>query len=363
MKKALALVSLATLAAGSFGCALTDYPAMGVHNKSHGAVGCSSDDRIANTQQTLEAETRTLLYTSTLGQNGPSCSTGFDPGVTLNTVGHEDARDWNRFIADYVFFGEAQVFGTGAFAGTWILAGAKDLADGATRLNNYYSPNTGSFSCVGNSVDGRYGGPEGVIVADTLVRMPGLGLETVAVDGRTGSQFCGNIAAVSANRAANGYSTYWSFLARGGEGRLAATPIVRREGLAEFLNGGQMSVTVQGVTFTGKGSLQQDGSISVDLLGIAANGQAYQAEAPVHFTASAANGFRTVKVENVTDAEMVRLADFALAAGLTDRTWNLQGTAIPEFGVQAPAVEFLVSGTALRNFIDNAQPGIDRFGN
>ena len=364
MKKAITLLALGSLAAGSFGCALTDYPPMGVHNKSHGAIGCSSDDRIANTQNTLEAQTRSLLYTSTLGEaTSGACSTGFNPGVTLNTVSHQDARDWNRFIADYMFFAEIQVFGSGAFAGTWAMAGLKDLDDGSRRINTWYRPQTGAFSCIGADVDGRYGGGEGYLVADGLTRLPGFSVETIAVDNRAGSQFCSNIAAVDPNRAAFGYSTYWSFLGRAYEGRLSATPITRREGLASVLSGGTMDLTVQGVTVTVRGSINQNGSISADILGASANGVSYQAQNPVRLTIPAIGNFKTVKVENATDAEAVRGAEFAILAGLTDRTWNFQDTVVPELGVTLPPVELLVTEAGLRNFIDGAVPGTDRFGN
>ncbi len=364
MKKALTLLALGSLAAASFGCALTDYPAMGVHNKSHGVIGCSSDDRMANNQQTLEAATRSLLYTSTFGEaTTGSCSTGFDPGVTLNTVTNQDARDWNRFVADYVFFGEAQVFGTGPFTGTWMLGAVKDNADGSRRINSYFRPQTTAFSCVGDAVDGRYGGPEGLLVGDGLTRLPGLSVETLSVDGRTGNQFCGNIAAVSAHRASEGYSTYWAFNGRAYEGRLVFTPITRREGLANVLNGGTMDITVQGVTVTVRGNLNANGSVSADILGASANGVSYQAENPIRLTVPAVGNFKTVKVENMTDAEAVRAADFAIQAGLADRSWDFQGTIVPELGVKLPPVAMLVSEASLRRFIDGAVPGTDRFGN
>lgn len=334
MKKALLLTSLATLAAVSFGCALTDYPATGVLNKSQGLIGCQTDDRRANTQQTVELQTRDLLLTSSFHQGGipgGSCLTtgGFDPGVTLNNPDHQQARDWNRFDAAYIFLGEAQVFGSGPFAGTWMLGGVKDLDDGSRRIQSFYRPQTGAFSCVGSAVDGRYGGPEGVVIEGGLPdgRTPGLFPETIAIDSAPGLGWCQNIAAVAPERAASQYSTYWAFTGRSGEGRLAATPITRRAaaGLAPFLAGSPMTVNVKGVDITGSGAMNADGSITVSLLGMAANGQTYQAETPFRLTVRPDNNFRTVKVEFPNAAEASRLAEFALSANLTDQQISLAG--------------------------------------
>lgn len=356
MKKIL-LASLAALSAGSFGCALTDYPRMGVQNKSHGLIGCTTDDRIANSQQTFEPGTRDLLYTSSFGMACP----GFNPGVTLNQVSHEDARDWNRFLAVYNFFGEAQVTGFGQ--GTYILSGVKDLADGSTRINNFFTPQLG-FSCVGASVDGRYGGPEGVIAGDALGRLPGLRLDSVALDSSaTSVGFCSNLVAVSADAAANGFSTYWNSGARGGEGRIAATPVVRREGLASFLQGGTQTITLQGVSITGRGNLLPDGSIQATLLSLSSGQATYTAESPLTFTVQPENNFRAVKVENSNMAELLKLAQFAIDGGLTDREIQLGGTQILDAGYTFPDVSFLLSGETLRRFIETQAAPRDTFGN
>jgi hypothetical protein len=364
MKKALVLTSLGALAALSFGCVLTDYPNMPVQNKSHGLIGCSTNDRIANAQQTVEGGTRELLYTTTFG--GPSlggnCTTGFDPGVSLNNVSSQDARDWNRFNANWCFFGETQVFGVPG--GTWVLAGVKDLADGATRIDNLYTANTGAFSCVGDRVDGRYGGPEGVVFADEFGRLPGLRIDTIAIDHTsTTTEFCPNIAAVHPEAAANAFSTYWGQLARAYEGSLAATPITRRANLANLLNNGTESITFEGVTATGRGQLNADGSWTLELLSLQ-NGQAsYQAETPVKFTANPANHFKTWKIENANETEMVKLAQFGLDSGLAGHPISLAGKQIPEFGYTFGDVEFLVNPSALQQFVDaHSAPG-DGLGN
>jgi hypothetical protein len=361
MKKALVLTSLASLAAISFGCVLTDYPAMTVQNKSHGLVGCSTNDRIANAQQTVEGDTRELLYTTTYG--GPSlggnCTTGFDPGVSLTNVSSQDARDWNRFNANWSFFGETQVFGVPQ--GTWVLAGVKDLADGSTRINNLFTANVGAFSCVGDRVDGRYGGPEGVVMGDQFGRLPGLRIDVVAIDATSGpTEFCPNIAAVHPEAAANAFSTYWGQLARAYEGSLAATPITRRgANLANLLNQGTETVTVEGVDITGRGQLNADGSWTLELLSLS-NGQAsYQAESPLKLTASPANHFKTWKIENANETEMVALAQFALDADLAGRTISLAGKQIPEFGYSFGAIEFMLNPSALQGFIDAHTAPVD----
>jgi hypothetical protein len=361
MKKALVLTSLASLAAISFGCVLTDYPQMPVQNKSHGLVGCSTNDRIANAQQTVEGGTRELYYTSTFGDPfHPAgwCSTGFDPGVTLTNVSSQDARDWNRFNANWSFFGETQVFGVPN--GTWVLAGVKDLADGSTRINNLYTANTGSFSCVGDAVDGRYGGPEGVVMGDMFGRLPGLRIDTVAIDSTsTTTEFCPNIAAIHPDAALNPFSTYWGQLARAYEGSLAATPITRRANLANLLANGVESVTLEGVTITGRGQLNADGSWGLELLSLSNDTASYQAESPLKLTASPANRFKTWKIENASETEMVRLAQFALDSGIAGRNISLSGRQIQEFGYTFGDVEFLINPSALQAFIDQHSAPVD----
>lgn len=355
MKKALVLVSLASLAAVSFGCALTDYVAMPVQNKSHGLIGCESNDRIANSQQTVEPMTRDLLYTTTYGgpSIGGSCTTGFDPGVSLNFVSHADARDWNRFNANWTFLGEAQVFGVPN--GTWLLAGLKDLADGSVRMNSLHTDSTGAFSCVGDAVEGRYGGPEGVVYGDMFGRLPGLHIDAVAVDDSpTSLEYCPNLAAVSPDAAATAFSTYWGFTGRAYEGSLAATPITRRDGnLGNLLAGGTESVTVQGVTITGRGHLNADGSIRFELLGLSNGTASYQADSAVAITVNPANRFKTIKVENATEAEMVRLATWAVDSGLAGQSIDLTGVQIAEFGYTFPPVSFLLNRDALIRFAEN----------
>lgn len=372
MKKALVLGALASLGALSFGCVLTDYeaapgqaPFVGV-NKSHGLLGCQSDDRIANAQQTIESSTRNLVYTSTFGAGaGPNCPTGFNPGLTSNNISNQDARDWNRFIGPYVFFGEAQVFGTGG--GTYILAGAKDLADGNIRLNSYASAAVGNFSCVGSAVNGMYGGPEGQVASamltergDAAPRIPGLAIDAIALDNRLGAQFCPNIVAVNSDRitALGGYSTYWGLLGRTAEGRLRFTPVTRRDGLAGFFAGEQITTTVGGVDFTVSGQLNADGTVRATLEGMAADGVQYVAgENKVWFEVDPSNNFRTVAVHAEDRAELARLAEFALNAGLTDRNINLGGQVVPEFGVQLPNAQFLLNGDAFRQFINDVAAG------
>ena len=108
MRKALLLGSMASLAALSFGCAMTDYAAQTgsaayqtVPNASHGIIDARTHDRKANAQQTIESATRDMLYTNTRG---------FVPTATPgNFVNSEDARDWNRFIGSF-----APVQGAGA---------------------------------------------------------------------------------------------------------------------------------------------------------------------------------------------------------------------------------------------------------
>ena len=354
MKRALLLAAAAAVSAATFGCAVTDYPSLGVSNKSHGVIDCRSDDRIANTQQILEPATRELLYT-----NG---CIGNNPVVTLNGVDSQDARDWNRFVGTHSFFGEAGVLGAPGVQGMYILASVKDLPDGSTRINNYFGPDPNTLSCVGAVVDGRYGAPEGVIVGDALGRQPGLKVDSVFIDSTGGGaiEFCGNVAALSIDRATNGFSTYWSMGARAYEGRLASTPVTRREaqGLASFLGGGTLTATVEGVTITARGDLQADGSLAVSLLSLQAGGTTYDAAEPIRIVVDPSRGGRTSRT-HVTDAELVRLGQFALDSGLADRTIDLRGQLVPELGIRLPDASLRLSAETIRTFVTDHAPPTD----
>jgi hypothetical protein len=355
---------MATLAMLSVGCALTDYPVVTPgFNKTHGLPGCISDDRAANSQQTVERATRSLLLTAKDPVTGNTICPGFDPAFTTNTVNQQDARDWERFNAIYQFFGEAQVFGTGPFAGTWALSAVKDLDNGDRRINSYYTPGTGAFSCVGAAINGRYGGPQGVVDGDgypvngPTPRIPGWHVETIAIDRSTAitSDFCVNMVASTAFRAAAGYSTYWSFLARAYEGRVVFSPVTRRDGLAEFLNGGSITAQVGEVTVMTHGALNTDGTVRVYLDGLQTETTMYRAENPVYVDVDPSNGGRTIKVYP-TDAEARALAQFALDAGLTDREIALPAM-VQEFGISLPKATFFLVGDTLRGYLNDGSGG------
>lgn len=378
MKKALALLTLASLGALSFGCALTDYgsttpggPLMTTLNKSHGVIGCTTDDRFANAQQTIERDTRNLNYTLRDATGQTICPV-FGPSPSSTNVGHEDAKDWNRFNAAWVFLGEAQVFSPASLQGTYMMGGVKDLADGSARINSYYAAGTGQFTCVGGAVGGVYGAPEGTVVGDGLTnpgqagpRIPGLILDTIAIDSAPGLGWCGNIVAVNnarANRvdlaAFGGYSTFWGILGRTGEGRLHFSPITRRDGLSGFLNGESMTINVLGVSATAAGELNADGTWKVTLQSLESNGVTYTAgENPIYFVASPKNNFRTMEVHITDRAELVNLAHFGLDAGLNDRQFDLTGVKVEELGLSLPSATVMVSGAAMEHIINNSTSG------
>lgn len=366
MKKALVLTSLAALAAVSFGCVLTDYgfANMPVQNKSHGLIGCTTDDRFANTQQTSEAYTREFIRASSFNTG---CSALNTPVYSLDQIDAQTAREWERFIATWTFFGE--VINSGVPNGTWVTAGLKDLADGSLRINNLYSPDAPIsapvFSCVGDGVDGRYGGPEGVVVGDGYSgRVPNLRVACVVIDSNAGTEFCQNIAAVSPLVASQGdgwYSTYWGLLGRAYEGRLAFTPITRRAAdMAAFLAGGEQSVTVEGVTISARGQLNADGTWTISLLGLRNDLASYQAVGqPLTITVNPANGFKTRLIQHSTPETMAALADFAIQGGLVNREIVLPAQVE---GINLPNASFMISEAACRALIENAANPGDGFG-
>lgn len=375
MKKALVLVSLASLAAVSFGCAVTDYPAFpaGPANKSHGLVGCASNDRFANSQQTIERETRNMLYTTSYGMDttatagwcGPTSNIlNFDPIKSVTNVGIQDARDWNRFNAAWSFFGEIIV--TGAEPnGEWMMMGLKDLADGSMRVNNLHTDDPGvassiTFSCVGAGVNGRYGGPEGVVYGDGYNgRLPGLHIDALVIDSSPNTfEWCGNIAAVSADTIPPDpftpyFSIYWGFFGNAYEGHLAATPITRRQAnLGLLLQGTPQTIdnVIEDLDVTLKGNLNADGTITVEILGLQNGLASYQAEQPFKLTVNPANHFKTVKVENPSTDELVRLCRFGVESGMSGRSLDVNGKMIADLGFNFPPAKLMLSTAWMTEF-------------
>lgn len=331
---------------------MTDYPQMPPQNKSHGIVDCATNDRVANAQQTIEAQTRNLLYATTFGMGG--CDS---PGASSMTVSTQDARDWSRFNANYTLFQEVSV--SGVPNGTWFVAGVKDLPDGSTRINNLSSPSTGVFSCAGSGADGRWGASEGHLFGDQLGRLPGLRLDSIAIDRSPTSQFCQNIVALDSAVVRDGYSTYVAAKSRSAEGTLAATPISRRANLLNLLTGGTETLTIDDVAITARGQLNPDGSWTLELLSLEHPQVTYTATSPVRFTASPANGFKALKVENAIEEEMVNLAEFAVDSGLASGPIDFSGRQIVEFGYTFGDFEIQLNERALSNFIDDHSPPID----
>ena len=386
MKKALLLGSMASLAALSFGCALTDYAGQtgtntGINipmNKSHGVISCKTDDRIANTQQTLEAITRDMLYRN-------SCSPDpFDPSATPGDyVSGEDARDWNRFIGTFAAVQGAGVRGFApGFDGQWEMAGVKDMADGKRRITTFMTPLPATgfppFTCgFGAQSNGKFhgGGTEGNVYSNAFSdpgqlapSNPGLNPETIAMDNTQGFGNalgnCANIVATNPRvQARGGYSTYVGQTRRVSEGRLNFTPITRHDGLAAFVGGGELVAHVSDVTVTAKGELLADGRIAARLISLDRNGVVYTAgDNPIVITVDPANGFGLPQVVG-NPAEGVKLAQWAIDARLTDVTTDLAGIQVRELGITLPSISLTVSGSALSKYIaDQANGGADNGG-
>jgi hypothetical protein len=372
---------MASLAALSFGCALTDYAGQpgtstGINiasNKSHGVVSCKTDDRVANTQQTLEAITRDMLYRN-------SCTPdNFDPSATPGDfVSAEDARDWNRFIGTFAGVTGAGVSGFApGFDGQWEMAGVKELADGSRRVTTYMTPLavpfTGfpPFTCgfgEYGSGDFRRGGSEGNVYSkaftdpgDLKADNPGSGPETIVLDNDGGNFLnqggCGNIVAMNPRvPARGGYSTYVG-AGRVAEGRLNFTPITRHEGVAEFLGGAPLTAHVSDVAVTATGELLADGRVAVRIVSLDRNGVVYQAgDNPVVITVNPANGYRLPQVVG-NPTEGVKLAQWAIDAQLVDTTVDLSGMQVREIGLTLPSLSLQVSGAELQRYIDDMTNG------
>lgn len=374
MRKAILLGAIVALGSLSFGCALTDYPSISETNKSHGVIGCETGDRFGNTQQTLEPATRDMFYTVKDPATGDTLCfplTGsFSPPVSSDYVSHEDARDWNRFIGTYAFQVEAQVFGTGG--GTFLSSGLKELADGTSRLSVFSSGGTGSFSCIGNATNGLYGGPEGVIVADGVgrsPRIPGLTVDNIVIDAPGGSSggstygWCTNIAAVSARRAAEGFSLYAATTGRGGEGVLWATPITRRGSMAAMLTGQEpIEGTYQGLEFTLHANLLEDGMMELSIDRLSYDGNTYEAasEPKLSVKYRPETGLRAIEVHAENTAEVRSIASFLLNAGLTDRAIDTSEP-IMDLGLSLPVDHVMIVGDYLRGLLEDGGEGTAGF--
>lgn len=384
MRKAVLLGALASLAAMSFGCAFTDYPAIPTPaNKSHGITSCISDDRALNSQQTFERELPGLfLAVKDAAGDTPCPIVGgvFLPPITTDGPSHTDAREWGRFLGDWIGFTGAGVvvFGVPCQSGQWEMAGIKDLADGTRRIATYHQdvsmtpPYFNPFSCgfswispawgpPGNG--GKMGGGEGAVIGTAYdVDGPGTAfntsyhVETIALDNRPGTEFCANIAAMSTRVATCGYSTLWAGTARFGESRMVFSPITRHGGIAEWLGGNQMPVTALGVTATTRGEILDNGRIRVHLDSLESGSVRYDAEQAVTVDVSMGTGRLMPQVVVPGPEELASLARFALDAGLADRQIALPKF-VPELGLTLPAASFVISGDALRAAIENVPTG------
>jgi len=166
-------------------------------------------------------------------------------------------------------------------------------------------------------------------------------IDTVAIDRSpdNSSQFCRNVVAMSPTRAAEGFTFYIGQGGRVNEGRLAATPITRREGLADFYAGRQLTVQWQGLSITAHGAIADRG-IDVFIDSIVADGGVSYSPADgreVRINVDPSTGLRTIELDAPRE-ELPRLARFALDSGLADSTIEL-GQFIPELGLQLPEMQ------------------------
>lgn len=366
MRKVILLGAIAALGSLSFGCAMTDYPVPSeTTNKSHGVIACADAQRFGNTQQTIEPATRDMLYTVQDPVTGNTVCPGFSPAVTTDFVSREDARDWNRWIGTYAFQAEAQVFGVGG--GTFIACGMKEMGDGSVRLTTYGAPGvTGSFSCVGNSTNGRYGGPEGLLAGDGVgpgALIPGLAIDNVVIESSPAISFCSNIKAVSQFRAGEGFSLYAGTTGRGGEGKLNFTPITRRGNFAAMLTGQEpIDGSYQGVDFTLWANLREDGRMSLEVAQLTHDGVTYEAasEPRLSIVINPEQGLRTMEVHAENTAEVRSLAAFLLNSGLADRELDLSEP-IVDLGMSFPVDHVMIVGDYLRGLLEDSGEGTAGF--
>lgn len=346
--KAGGAILLSVAAADHLGCQVTDYSDTPIPslNVSHGILACDTDRRFANAQQTIEPMARDLRT----GIQRGGCLVDASP----DRISMDDARDWARFLGAYSNQWEIQIVGSGALNAGYVNAGIKALPDGSRRIMNFWYPLGSRLdpSCVHDGVGGD-GGTEGMVVAEgwtqpgeAAPRKPGLSIYSIAIDSRPGAQTCENIVALIP-----GTTTfcYWVSRARLDESRLAVTPVARREGLAEFLRGGAMTVQWQDMRITGRGSITDEGRIAIELLGLERGEATFEAsDVPLRFTFEPGQGFRVFRIDARNNLrELERIGMFMVMAGMVDREIEL-GQVVPELGIRLPAGSVYLVGESWR---------------
>lgn len=210
------------------------------------------------------------------------------------------------------------------------------------RLNGFFRENTGAFTCIGDRVDGLFGSPESQILGDSLSngRLPGLELDSVALDNSAAITFGPNVRAVSARRQAGGFSTFWGIIGRTAEGRHEF--VLPASGLAEFLSGEPMTIHSPNpslpLTATVTGALGDDGMFNMQVSQLTWDEAVFTPSSPIILSMD-----RNLKRFKVGDpgvdqtAVLRELAKWAVENMPLGEAWTLKGT-IPELGVQIPNI-------------------------
>jgi hypothetical protein len=384
MRRFLGLVVVA--AAGSIfvgGCALTDYTfPVPDYNTTHALTDCVTADRVTqgpNAQQTSEKDAQAQaynlehqLFVGPPPGNG-NCVTGFTPqfGALLS---HQDARDMGRFNGPWLWMGGAKVdagpggdcdpanleFGIG---GHWELGGIKDLGGTQNlRISNHYRANgdtTFPWACGGNQ-EARSGSPEGSVVQDRFGRLPGIFVESYAIDyGSDDTEYCPNLYSMNPDRLqCGGLSTYWAVTARGYEGRIDAVPVKHTAGLAEFFAGEAIELSHNGFTGTVSGELREDGMIVARWESLTYNGNTVTFSRPLEVVGS--RNLKNFEFDLVNQEDLlVELSVWALENGIGMDQPVVMGGFLPEFGIQVPAHSYLLSRENIGNWVSTVTSQID----
>ena len=349
-------VVLCALSLVSLGCIATDYAQIDPElNKTTGIIGCASGSVFNTTVQTIVPQTQQLLYTQRTA-NGDTVCSGVVPIATTQRISRQDALDWNFCVSAFAPLGEIAI-GGGGWDGTWIIAGVKDMPDGAVRLNTWYAPGVFSpASCVGSGIDPS--GPESSIIGDGFAegrrppRLPGLRVEGVAIDRSPGVScgLCANIVAIHPARVRDAFSSYVCTQSRRTENRVRFTPQCRQDGgLVPALSGQPVTIELEGVRITGRARLDDTGSVIAELLALEANGVSYEAKVPVWFRLDPRLGARRIEVSPSIEEERL-LARFAIDSGLVDRPLSIGG--MTDYGVMLPDITVMISSATLQSFLD-----------
>jgi hypothetical protein len=371
MRRFLPLIAIGALLMG--GCAISDMDGTLVdQNQSHGVLSCDTVDRIANTQQTVEASARVNLREACCGAGcTPPLPSSF-VCLDLGPLSNQDARDYTRFLGDWMDsgYGSAATYGCPTYddpgCGHWAIAGIKRMPNGDKRFTSWWRPMgqpitwDGIWECGWRTDGGKwtygtaYG--EGQIAGDifnpNMVNAQDWQIEAILVDSAPGQQWGGNVVAATPGRINYGFTVYTGFYYPFFMGKMAETPIKGGAGLAEFFSGESLTVNRLGYDVTGSAELLDNGKLALRLERVEHEGSVFVPSTPIEIVTSRTLGRGPWEFNWDGQREsVVELATWALDNVPMNETIDLEQF-IPELGIEVgKGVAISFDRSSIENYI------------